>query len=220
MLLAGGALVATMGAALAAPASAGGSSSAHTMLIKTVKVPKIGTVLATSSGLTLYRFTADQAGKATCTGACAKEWPPLLLSKGDRLEGPHGLRGLSTIRVSHGRRQVSFDNVALYRFSGDQRKGEAKGQGVGGVWFAVLQSGIPRAATGATGGTATTSPPGATSPPAPSPSNTVSPTTSPPAPSPSSMTAPPVATTTTPASMTTTPPTTMPTSTPTAGIAF
>ena len=50
--------------------------------ITTEHVPKVGTVLATSSGLTLYRYTVDPAGKATCTGACAKAWPPLLLSKG------------------------------------------------------------------------------------------------------------------------------------------
>ena len=59
------------------PASAVGSSG-KSLTITTQKVPKVGTVLATQSGRTLYRFTVDPAGKATCTGTCAKVWPPLL----------------------------------------------------------------------------------------------------------------------------------------------
>ena len=60
------------------PASAKGVA----LVIKTEHVGKVGTVLATGTGLTLYRYASTPAGKATCTGACAKVWPPLLLPKG------------------------------------------------------------------------------------------------------------------------------------------
>ena len=102
------------------PASAVGSSG-KSLAIITEHVPKVGTVLATKSGLTLYRFSVDPAGKATCTGACAKVWPPLLLPKGVRhIKAPHGVKGLSVIRVPGGRLQVAFQHHALYLFVSDK----------------------------------------------------------------------------------------------------
>ena len=59
---------------LAFPAAGVGQGSSA-LVIKTEHVGKVGTVLATGTGLTLYRYTVDPAGKATCTGACAKVWP-------------------------------------------------------------------------------------------------------------------------------------------------
>ena len=60
----------------------------------------------------------------------AKIWLPLLLPKGDHLQGPRGLKGLSTIHVAQGRRQVAFHGAALYHFTGDTKLGQAKGQGI------------------------------------------------------------------------------------------
>ena len=74
----------------------------------------MGTVLATGTGLTLYRYTVDPAGKATCTGACAKVWPPSVWPKArTRKKAPHGVKGLTTIRVHGGRLQVFFHNHAF-----------------------------------------------------------------------------------------------------------
>ncbi len=105
--------------------------------------PGVGTVLTTASGLTLYRFTEDKPGTSTCTGACAKIWPPLLASKGAHVSGPNGVKGLSLLKVGNGHWQVAFHKLPLYRFEGDKKKGQAHGQNVGKVWFAVLKSGIP-----------------------------------------------------------------------------
>jgi predicted lipoprotein with Yx(FWY)xxD motif len=210
------ALIAVMSAlASAAPAFAKGSESKHTLVVETVKVHKIGTVLATASGFTLYRFTANSRGKSTCTGACAKVWPPLQLPKGDHIKGPHGIKGFSTIRVAHGQNQVTLDGVALYRYSGDTKKDQAKGQGVEGKWFAALPSQIHSVTakapttttvpvtTGTTGTTKTTStmPAVRTTTPATSPPTT--PVTSPPTTSPPPTTAPP--STTVPTTTTTIP---------------
>jgi predicted lipoprotein with Yx(FWY)xxD motif len=130
------------GATGATPAGASGTH-AKTITVSTATIPHIGTVLTTASGLTLYRFSADPAGKATCTGVCAKIWPPLLAARGSHIKGPKGVKGLSLIKVGSGHWQVAFHKDALYRFEGDKKKGQAKGQKVEGKWFAVLKSGVP-----------------------------------------------------------------------------
>jgi predicted lipoprotein with Yx(FWY)xxD motif len=211
-MVAQGVLVAaTLAAAVMTPA---GASTNHTLTIKTAQVPKVGLVLTTNAGLTLYHLTSDPTGTSTCTGACAQIWLPLLLPKGDHLHGPRGLKGLSTIHVAHGRRQVAFHGAALYHFTGDTKLGQAKGQGVAGMWFAVLRSGIPAAAhvltpasppvtvtppssAGTTPGTtpATTPPPSpattpATMTPSTQPPITQPPTTQPPTTQPPSTTTP------------------------------
>jgi predicted lipoprotein with Yx(FWY)xxD motif len=208
-VLAGG-----LGTALTAPA---GASASRTVTVETAQVPKVGLVLTTSTGRTLYRFTSDPKGTSTCTGECAKVWPPLLLPKGDHLKGAHGLKGLSTIHVAHGRLQVAFDGVALYRFTGDTKAGQAKGQGVEGSWFAVLKSGIPAAAHVST----TTAPPATTTPtttPAASPGS--APVTTPTTPTMATVPSPPVTQPTEPAPPPPPPTTTPTTAPPTGGAGF
>ena len=79
--LGGGALVAAT-LPFSVPASAKSSLLGKTLTIRTAHVASLGTVLASASGQTLYHYTSDPVGKVTCTGACAKVWPPLLLPKG------------------------------------------------------------------------------------------------------------------------------------------
>ncbi len=153
------------------------SSNTHgkvtTIHVSTATVKHVGRVLTTGSGLTLYRFTSDPMGKSVCTGVCARQWPPFAASKGDHVAGPKGVKGLSVIDVGHGRWQVAFDDVALYRFKGDSKKGQAKGQGVEGTWFAVLKSGIPASPSGSAGTVVTTP----TSAPTSSTTQPITPTT-------------------------------------------
>jgi predicted lipoprotein with Yx(FWY)xxD motif len=152
---------------LAVPGGTAGATGTHakTVKISTAKISGVGTVLTTSSGLTLYRFTEDKPGTSTCSGACAKIWPPLLASKGAHLSGPHGVKGLSLMSVGNGHYQVAFHKLPLYRFEGDTKKGQAKGQNVGGVWFAALRSGIPASATTGAPATPTTAPVSSTTQP-------------------------------------------------------
>jgi predicted lipoprotein with Yx(FWY)xxD motif len=143
-----GMLVAALSAtalALAAPAVMAGATRAHarTVEVSTAKVTHVGTVLTTGAGLTLYHFEKDPVGHATCTGACAKIWPPYLAAKGAHVKGPKGVKGLSLMKVGGGHWQVAFHHVALYRFDGDKKKGQAKGQGFLHMWFVALKSGIP-----------------------------------------------------------------------------
>jgi predicted lipoprotein with Yx(FWY)xxD motif len=160
------------------PAGATGSgANAKTVKISTAKVAGVGTVLTTASGLTLYRFGEDSPGTSKCTGACAKIWPPLLAAKGAHVSGPHGVKGLSLLKVANGHWQVAFHKLPLYTFAADKKKGQAHGQNVGKVWFAVLKSGIPASATvNAAPVTSTTAP--ATSTTAPATSTTQAPSSS------------------------------------------
>ena len=81
---------------------------------------------------------------------------------------PRGVKGLAVMKVGNGHLQVTFHKVPLYRFAGDKKKGQANGQNVGNVWFAVLKSGIPAttaAAGAAAAPTSTTAPAPATTQP-------------------------------------------------------
>ncbi len=207
------------------PAAGASNSKGGSVKIGTAVIPSLGVVLTTSSGLTLYHFTADPKGKATCTGACAKVWPQLFVPKGDKVKGPKGLKGLSTIAAGHGHRQVSFDGVALYTFAGDKKKGQIHGQGVEGDWFAVLKSGVtPQAKSGAASTiapTTTTAPPTTTTTPKSTPATvpkSVPTPTAPPAPTPTTQPAPPP--TTTPTTQPAPPPTTTPTTAPSGGYGY
>jgi predicted lipoprotein with Yx(FWY)xxD motif len=188
---------------LAGPGGVAGATSSHqTIHISSAKIPSVGTVLTTSSGLTLYRFANDPSGTATCTGACAKIWPPVLASKGAHIAGPKGVKGFSLIKVGN-TFQLAFHHVALYRFTGDKKKGQAKGQGVANAWFAVLKSGVPVTA----GTPAVVTPTPATPTPATQTPSTVTSSTQ----APTRTTSPPASQT----PMTQVPPTTPPTSPPT-----
>ena len=78
----------TTGASQATPAS-------PSTALKT-ETTRAGTVLASSSGLTLYYYAEDKPnrGASACTGACATAWPPLAAPvtapAGVHLPGPPG----------------------------------------------------------------------------------------------------------------------------------
>lgn len=153
------------------PGGSAGAAGSHakTVTISTADISGVGTVLTTSSGLTLYRFTEDKPGTSTCTGACATIWPPLLAPKGAHVSGPHGVKGLTLVNVGDGHWQVAFHELPLYRFEGDKKQGQAHGQNVGAEWFAVLKSGIPTSA--AVGAPATSTMPPPTTTPTTSPAS-------------------------------------------------
>jgi predicted lipoprotein with Yx(FWY)xxD motif len=114
------------------------SAASGKVVVKTRKVSPYGTILTTSSGRSLYVFTEDAKGKSDCSGACATEWPPLIVPKGDSVSG---VAGLGTIKRSDGSRQAALRGHALYRFAGDSGAGQVKGQGVESDWFVATPNG-------------------------------------------------------------------------------
>src|SRR5439155_5695897 len=51
--------------------SSSSSSSSPPLVVKSASKEKVGAVLVSSRGLTLYRNTAEKGGKIACTGSCA-----------------------------------------------------------------------------------------------------------------------------------------------------
>ncbi len=105
---------------------------------------KLGSILVDGSGRTLYLLTKDTPNTPSCYAACAQTWPPLLASSGS----PNASSGVDAARVgtairTDGTTQVTFNGWPLYYYSGDTAPGDANGQGINGVWFAVSPDGSP-----------------------------------------------------------------------------
>ena len=102
---------------------------------------KLGRIVVDGRGRTLYLFMADRHGRSTCYDACARVWPPAIVSGRPRV-GP-GLavaKVSTTLRRDH-RRQLVYNGHPLYAMDADRRPGDIKGQGFLGAWFAVSSAG-------------------------------------------------------------------------------
>lgn len=133
--------------------------------VKAVRAPGYGKLLVTSTGLTLYRFTEDTRGSSTCSGACARLWPPLLVKGKQKPVAGLGLKASKLGTIKRGSVfQVTFGGFALYRYAADRKPGDVNGQGVEGTWFVVSSAGkLIRKTTPAV----TPPPPTETTPPPP-----------------------------------------------------
>ena len=127
---------------------------------------KLGPILVNSRGHTFYLFAKDRNGKSTCSGSCARFWPPLLNRK--PTAGPGVKRSLlGTTSRSNGSLQVTYNKHPLYAYSLDKQAGQTKGEGTlvfGAKWYAVSARGTAVVKTPTTTTTTTT---GCTYPPCP-----------------------------------------------------
>ena len=124
------------GGAYATPASTAPTTSAatQTTALKTEST-RVGTILASSRGLTLYYYSEDKpgSGRSVCTGSCATAWPPLAAPvrapAGVRLPGPLGM-----ITRPGGVTQVTINGYPIYTYAGDKAPGQDTGNGIEGAW--------------------------------------------------------------------------------------
>ena len=136
--------------------AAGKATAGRVMLHKT----KLGKVLATSSGRTLYLFMKDKNGRSACYGSCASYWPPLM--KKGALSAGTGVKAklLGTTKRKNGKLQVTYKGHPLYLYISDTGAGQVGGQGLnlsGGKWYVVSAAGNAiKDAPPAGGGTTTT----------------------------------------------------------------
>jgi predicted lipoprotein with Yx(FWY)xxD motif len=152
LLLAAVLLACASGAAVASandrPSSAqGAGATAHAAAASEVVLrhTRLGSILTTSSGFTLYEFTRDHGPSNSCVKIreCPQAWPALE-TVGHPTAGP-GVRSslLSSIRIAGGASQVTYAGHPLYRYSADSR-GATDYVGVsafGGNWYALSASG-------------------------------------------------------------------------------
>jgi predicted lipoprotein with Yx(FWY)xxD motif len=152
------ALAAAGVAAAAAVTHQSSAASSATAGRVTLHKTKIGNVLATSSGRTLYLFMKDRHGKSACYGKCATYWPPLMKKRA--LHAGAGVKAslLGTTKRKNGKAQVTYKGHPLYLFKLDQASGQIAGQGqnfFGGKWFALSASGAANKKAPPAGGTTT-----------------------------------------------------------------
>lgn len=143
-----------------APAAGGssGTMSSSALALKVTNNPKLGQIVTTGSGVTVYRFDADSnhPSKSNCTGACSTAWPPLPATGNGT---PH-VSGVTSAAVGEiarpdGTKQLTLDGWPLYTFSGDSGPGSTSGQGSGGTWWAVTPTG-GKAGSGGAGSSSST----------------------------------------------------------------
>lgn len=148
---AAGATTAPTSAATAAPTAASGDSAA---VVQVRDVGSLGKVLVTPAGLTLYTFKSDtpNSGKSACSGACAGTWPALTTTAAT-VAAPAGVTGtFALITRDDGSKQVTFNGQPLYRYAADAAPGDAKGDGVGTVWFAAKIAATTTSSSGSSDG--------------------------------------------------------------------
>ena len=165
-----------LGAALAAALAAAGVAAAAAVTHQsstaakatagkvTLHNTKIGNVLATSSGRTLYLFMKDKHHKSACYGKCAVYWPPLMKKGAVHAGGGVKAKLLGTTKRKNGKLQITYRGHPLYLFKLDHGSGQINGQRqnfFGGVWYAINASGganklAPPSGGSTTGGTTTT----------------------------------------------------------------
>jgi predicted lipoprotein with Yx(FWY)xxD motif len=88
----------------------------------------LGKILVDKNGMTLYMYEKDTKTKSNCTGSCAQTWPPLTgeLVVGTGLDATK----LTTITRSDGSKQLAYNGMPLYLWTGDTKAGDVTGQDV------------------------------------------------------------------------------------------
>ena len=134
------AVIASAAMARSGARAAGAARSASV----TARSSRYGRIVFDGSGRALYLFSRDRAGRSSCSGACAKAWPPFLTKNAPKAGA--GLRAslLGTTRRIDGTLQVTYAGHPLYYYSGDLKPGQIKCQGVsnfGGLWRVVTPAG-------------------------------------------------------------------------------
>jgi predicted lipoprotein with Yx(FWY)xxD motif len=85
--------------------------------------------LTTATGMTLYTFDRDTAGRSACNGPCAQNWPPLAAAADARAAADY-----SVVVRDDGSRQWAYKGRPLYTWVRDAKPGDTTGDGFNGVW--------------------------------------------------------------------------------------
>jgi predicted lipoprotein with Yx(FWY)xxD motif len=151
ILIAGAVVVALTALAVAGCGSSGSTASSaprkHTSIRQPtldVSTNRLGEVLVDSKGRTLYLFKKDKGTKSACAGACASAWPPLRVNGKPTVAGDAKASRVASTTRPDGAAQITYSGHPLYLYEGDDKPGDANGQGVnawGGRWFALSPAG-------------------------------------------------------------------------------
>lgn len=143
-----------LGGLIASATALGGRTASSSRAVVKVAFNKTlkKTIVVDGNGRTLYMFSYDTTGKATCAAvypACPKVWPAFTTT-GKPLAGK-GIKAslLGTTRGAGGTTQVTYNRHPLYHFAGlsgvagDKMPGDVRGQDWLQVWYVLLPNGTP-----------------------------------------------------------------------------
>jgi predicted lipoprotein with Yx(FWY)xxD motif len=109
------------------------------------KHDKLGTILAAGpKHLTVYLFEADKGSASSCTGPCAKAWPPVTTEGKPAASGGAVAADLGTTMRSGGGEQVTYKGHPLYFYGDDKDSADSYGQGskqFGAGWYVLKPDG-------------------------------------------------------------------------------
>jgi predicted lipoprotein with Yx(FWY)xxD motif len=132
----------------------GGRTTVSRVVVKVAFNQKLKkSIVVDGSGRTLYMFTYDTRGKATCAEAdpyCPQVWPAFATT-GKPLAGK-GINAsfLGTTKGAGSVQQVTYNHHPLYFFHGgsgagpgDKKPGDVKGQAFFHAWYVLSPKGNP-----------------------------------------------------------------------------
>src|SRR6185312_15640822 len=95
-------------------------------------------VLMTNKGFAVYYYMPDTMLKATCTGQCAQDWPPVLAPQGMMtISSSMTLPKQLSVHQTPNGAQVFYDGHALYTYAADKQPNVATGRGQDMQWYLV-----------------------------------------------------------------------------------
>lgn len=109
-----------------------------------VTMSGLGSILTDGQGRTLYLFSRDSDGAASCSGGCTSVWPPVTSSTAVQA-GSGASASLLGTTSGGGQMQITYNGHPLYYYVGDIKPGDSNGEQLnqfGGLWYAVSPSGM------------------------------------------------------------------------------
>ena len=116
---------------------------AYSGVASTVKIDDKNNLVSNNT-TTLYYFSNEGPYMtSTCYGSCSETWKPFEGGDISIIGGNLNKDDFGTIIREDGLEQTSYKKWPLYKYSGDTTPGEAKGDGVNGLWFVVKPGASP-----------------------------------------------------------------------------
>lgn len=91
-------------------------------------------MVTAKNGMTLYTFDNDTGGVSSCYDDCAVNWPAYVGKADDTLT-----EGWTLVKRTDNTMQWAYDGKPVYFFKADKVKGDAAGDGKGGVWHVIKE---------------------------------------------------------------------------------
>jgi predicted lipoprotein with Yx(FWY)xxD motif len=132
------------GAADTATAKSPPGAESGAAVLTVASAPKVGAVLVSSDGFTVYDFHKDKGTTSSCYGSCEGVWPPVTTEGPPQVGEGAAASKLGTTRRKDGTMQVTYAGHPLYTYAADKKPGEANGNDVdsfGAEWYALQGSG-------------------------------------------------------------------------------